>query len=90
LRILRLISFPGFIMWSISHARLKAIGSVGDGMGCDGIEQLFVQASAECSVPLALHCNQWLNRPASSSFPSHATTRCLGPVAARCDSTSAQ
>jgi hypothetical protein len=30
------------------------------------------------------------SRPASSSFPSHATTRCRGPLAVRCDSTSAQ
>ena len=34
--------------------------NVGNGMGCEGIQQLFKDALAECSVTLALQCDQWL------------------------------
>ena len=49
-----------FLLSAFSEARLKAIGSVGNGMGCDGTEQLFVQAPTELSVTLALQRYQWL------------------------------
>ena len=51
-----------FLLSAFSQARFEAIGSVGDRMGGDGIEQLFVYAPAECRVTLALQRNQWLKR----------------------------
>ena len=51
-----------FLLSAFSKARLKAIGAVGDGMGGDGIKQLFVKAPTEGSVTLTWHCNQWLKR----------------------------
>ena len=49
-----------FLLPAFSQARLKATRTVGNGMSCDGIQQLFVYAPAECSVTLALQCDQWL------------------------------
>ena len=51
-----------FLLSAFSEAWFKAIGAVGDGMGGDGIKQLFVQAPTEGSVTLTWHCNQWLKR----------------------------
>ena len=49
-----------FLLSAFSHARFKAIGAVGNGMGCDGIQQLFIDAPAKCSVTFTLQCDQWL------------------------------
>lgn len=51
-----------FLLPAFSLARFKAIGSVGDAMGCDGVEQLLVESPAECRVTITLERNQWLER----------------------------
>ena len=64
----------GFLLPPFTHARFKAIGAVGNGMGCDGIQQLFIDAPAYPAWRQSMRLRSFLSD--NCAFCAHLFDRC--------------